>query len=813
MGLCSILRVCLVVFFVALHFTTDSPKRVSQADEGRRCSCIFMCNALNGNPRSFQTFTRTPLERVTEDTYLRFEYTEYSLLQRSGYWAACLRYFDELTASSARNRQQSEVLHRYQSASYISAMFATSDHSGEKGLKGFCLGRICLVFTVSFSHSVTHERLLLVQYCWLVESSRFQCLHVALVQHHIPSQRRHETVCKQEAAGGNTCGKVVSSLTSREKHVTDIPVYIALPFTRHPNLSVSVSRAFVGFETILRNRTIPVWEHGADKRINKSTDVTEMPDDKDFPYPCSCPLFVPSKVSDHQCHGQNYTSSTATPCLNTKLYILTITFLSVCLRILVLRDEDERKDGNTAIVLRLFTKSFFLKWHWTRQQHQCSAFTKRCPRTKGNDEMHFDSPFKQNSLLGTLKDYIFRPWLWKTHQRGTKHCASPPGTSGCYSSDSRLCSSCRAHIHNFRKWGPQAVQVAPVTRFLPDATRNPDIDLAHVGYRLATLSALPPSVPVSRIKLADAGFYFRGQNDEVTCYSCNLRHSGWTREDNPMEIHRQLSPQCEHVIQRDREQSAFASLGGGVVGGSGSPGSRPHRGSSLQNGASVAVNNHAEGGDGSHETPRQLSSAPREPASSHQGVSAGTVTSDSAGRASEDRHRGISPAALTSTSNRTGTNSSTSAAVRPARNDTSGHSPSASSTSGARANGSGATASAGGSRPPATVNSSSEASDSSGRAGRGGSNSNSAEPRHLFPRAGLDLGGAVYPMYQDMASRRRTFTHWDDSQGPPLDHVILCGMFYAGEWACPRASFIQCNCETVGFGVVFVVFFFFFGFC
>nr|KAG5704034.1 hypothetical protein BaRGS_032123 [Batillaria attramentaria] len=49
----------------------------------------------------------------------------------------------------------------------------------------------------------------------------------------------------------------------------------------------------------------------------------------------------------------------------------------------------------------------------------------------------------------------------------------------------------------------------------------------------------------------------------------------------------------------------------------------------------------------------------------------------------------------------------------------------------------------------------------------------------MFPRAGLDLGGAVYPMYQDMASRRRSFPHWDDRRAPPLDQMILCGMFYA----------------------------------
>ena len=68
--------------------------------------------------------------------------------------------------------------------------------------------------------------------------------------------------------------------------------------------------------------------------------------------------------------------------------------------------------------------------------------------------------------------------------------------------------------------------------------------------------------------------------------------------------------------------------------------------------------------------------------------------------------------------------------------------------------------------------------------GGGGHSDNAAvraEPHPQFHQVSLDLGGVAYPMYQDMASRRHTFSHWDDSQALPLDDVILCGMFYAGE--------------------------------
>nr|KAG5685499.1 hypothetical protein BaRGS_009412 [Batillaria attramentaria] len=44
-------------------------------------------------------------------------------------------------------------------------------------------------------------------------------------------------------------------------------------------------------------------------------------------------------------------------------------------------------------------------------------------------------------------------------------------------------------------------------------------------------------------------------------------------------------------------------------------------------------------------------------------------------------------------------------------------------------------------------------------------------------------------MYQDMASRRRSFQHWDERRAPPLNQVILSGMFYAGYADCVRCFY------------------------
>jgi hypothetical protein len=35
---------------------------------------------------------------------------------------------------------------------------------------------------------------------------------------------------------------------------------------------------------------------------------------------------------------------------------------------------------------------------------------------------------------------------------------------------------------------------------------------------------------------------------EVRCYACGITHRKWTSRDDPIAIHRRLSPSCSHVI-------------------------------------------------------------------------------------------------------------------------------------------------------------------------------------------------------------------------------------------------------------------------
>ncbi|PVD27954.1 hypothetical protein C0Q70_10530 [Pomacea canaliculata] len=78
---------------------------------------------------------------------------------------------------------------------------------------------------------------------------------------------------------------------------------------------------------------------------------------------------------------------------------------------------------------------------------------------------------------------------------------------------------------------------------------------------------------------------------------------------------------------------------------------------------------------------------------------------------------------------------------------------------------------------------------SQGATSRSGAPGQATVVRTMFPSPALDLGGAVYPMYQDMASRRRSFVNWNETRAPPLEEILLNGMFYAGYADCVRCFY------------------------
>ncbi|CAG08390.1 unnamed protein product, partial [Tetraodon nigroviridis] len=72
-------------------------------------------------------------------------------------------------------------------------------------------------------------------------------------------------------------------------------------------------------------------------------------------------------------------------------------------------------------------------------------------------------------------------------------------------------------------------------------------DFSLIKSRLESFrgSSLVQRVPAER--LARAGFYLVGPSDRVRCFSCQKTVENWSREDRPVERHKEVSPVCQFL--------------------------------------------------------------------------------------------------------------------------------------------------------------------------------------------------------------------------------------------------------------------------
>lgn len=86
---------------------------------------------------------------------------------------------------------------------------------------------------------------------------------------------------------------------------------------------------------------------------------------------------------------------------------------------------------------------------------------------------------------------------------------------------------------------------------------NSPSDYKLIDNRLETYTNWPKS-EVLKISLAAAGFVYTGQEDVVICPFCQVEGYHWEATDNPMEDHREWSPNCPflgNTPQTDSTQS------------------------------------------------------------------------------------------------------------------------------------------------------------------------------------------------------------------------------------------------------------------
>jgi len=81
-------------------------------------------------------------------------------------------------------------------------------------------------------------------------------------------------------------------------------------------------------------------------------------------------------------------------------------------------------------------------------------------------------------------------------------------------------------------------------------------DVDQLSVRRRTYMLWPGWAPVSvdSDALAEAGFYYTGDADEVRCYACRQSFSKWQHGDVPLDVHRRRCPSCPVVLALDRDK-------------------------------------------------------------------------------------------------------------------------------------------------------------------------------------------------------------------------------------------------------------------
>ena len=78
--------------------------------------------------------------------------------------------------------------------------------------------------------------------------------------------------------------------------------------------------------------------------------------------------------------------------------------------------------------------------------------------------------------------------------------------------------------------------------------------------RLKTYSNWPLGAPVGPVDLAEAGFFYLGEADQVKCFSCGCVVHRWSKGDNVLFEHRRISPLCSYLQSLEQHHPVSAPL-------------------------------------------------------------------------------------------------------------------------------------------------------------------------------------------------------------------------------------------------------------
>ncbi|XP_003741968.1 putative inhibitor of apoptosis [Galendromus occidentalis] len=115
-----------------------------------------------------------------------------------------------------------------------------------------------------------------------------------------------------------------------------------------------------------------------------------------------------------------------------------------------------------------------------------------------------------------------------------------------------------ASMHPTQEIIRPAKQVSPVTTPVsspPPATvstvnRSRKPNFQDEADRMRSFGSWPSTAPISKDKVARAGFYYLGSGLNVACPFCEVEIGDWHFNDVALRKHRERSPNCSYVLQR-----------------------------------------------------------------------------------------------------------------------------------------------------------------------------------------------------------------------------------------------------------------------
>lgn len=80
---------------------------------------------------------------------------------------------------------------------------------------------------------------------------------------------------------------------------------------------------------------------------------------------------------------------------------------------------------------------------------------------------------------------------------------------------------------------------------------KPKEEMKYEVARLASFKDWPNWSEIQTSRLAKAGFFYSGIQDETICFSCHGHINRWEKRDNPNVEHRKFFPNCSYLKEQD----------------------------------------------------------------------------------------------------------------------------------------------------------------------------------------------------------------------------------------------------------------------